>query len=186
MGPRCRRFESGYPNFGEDSSVGRAGINESCIRFLQQCFSWTCNPRVVGSNPTPRHWLCLAIQGSLCVHGADNLHKKYRHQPRKLAKWKGTSIKKVKSDSKGAAGISWLRQSRKMKTSRISGYEIQYWEKGKKNKQYKTVKGYKKVSATIKTMRSGKTYCFRVRTYMKQFGRRYYSSWSPGKNVKVK
>ena len=99
---------------------------------------------------------------------------------------KGTSIKKVKSDSKGAAGISWLRQSRKMKTSRISGYEIQYWEKGKKNKQYKTVKGYKKVSATIKTMRSGKTYCFRVRTYMNQFGRRYYSSWSPGKNVKVK
>ena len=62
--------------YGEGSSIGRAGINESCIRFLQQCFSWTCNPRVVGSNPTPRHWLCLAIQGSLCVHGADNLHKK--------------------------------------------------------------------------------------------------------------
>ena len=36
--PGRRHVRNSLLIYGEDSSVGRAGINESCIRFLQQIY----------------------------------------------------------------------------------------------------------------------------------------------------
>jgi hypothetical protein len=83
--------------------------------------------------------------------------------------------------------VRWKKQSRKMSKARITGYQIQYstsstFKSGSKSVK---VKGYKKISRTIKGLRAKKTYYVRVRTYLNTGGKTYYSAWSPARKVKT-
>jgi hypothetical protein len=84
--------------------------------------------------------------------------------------------------------IKWKKQSAKMSTTRITGYQIQYstsstFKSG--NKSVK-VKGYKSVSKTIKSLKAKKKYYVRIRTYKTINGKTYYSPWSSVKYVKTR
>lgn len=100
---------------------------------------------------------------------------------------KGTSISS-KSGKRKAFTVKWKKQSAKMPTKRITGYQIQYstsksnLANGKKVK----VKGYTKTSKTIKSLKAKKKYYVRVRTYMTVGGTNYYSGWSGTKSVTTK
>ena len=100
---------------------------------------------------------------------------------------KGTSLSKV-TKAKKAATVKWKKQSAKMATSRITGYQIQLATDSKftKNKKTVTVKGYSKVSKKVTGLKGGKKYYVRIRTYKTVSGTNYYSSWSKAKTVTTK
>ena len=103
-----------------------------------------------------------------------------------------TTVKKPKSTS-----ISKLTKGKKQfkvtwkKVSGVAGYQIQYSTDKKFKKNNKTVTAKKSsTSATVKKLKSKKTYYVRVRTYKttKVNGKttKVYSSWSKVKSVKTK
>lgn len=99
---------------------------------------------------------------------------------------KGTSISKV-SGAKKACTVKWKKQSGKMATARIQGYEIRYSTSSKMTSaKTKTVKGYKSTSKKITKLKAKKKYYVQVRTYRKVNGKTYYSPWSKVKSVKTK
>ena len=95
---------------------------------------------------------------------------------------KGTTLKKLTAGKKKLT-VKWKKQA-----AQTTGYEIQY----STNKNFKsgnktvTVKGAKKASKVIKGLKSKKKYYLRIRTYKTVNGKKYYSSWSKSKSVKVK
>ena len=96
---------------------------------------------------------------------------------------KGTSISKV-SKAKKAFTVKWKRQSAKMATSRITGYQIRYSTSSKMTgAKSKTVKGYKYTSKKITKLKAKKKYYVQIRTYKTVSGKNYYSSWSRVKSV---
>ena len=94
---------------------------------------------------------------------------------------KKTAIKNVK------AGKKQLKVTYK-KVKGVTGYQIQTAtnKSFKKNAKAVTVKGAKKTSKAVKKLKSGKKYYVRVRAYKTVNGKKYYSSWSKVKSVKVK
>ena len=92
-----------------------------------------------------------------------------------------TKIKRAKNVSKSTVSLEW----KKAKSG--TGYQIQYGQK-------KTMKGAKKVTIkklsttqkTIKKLKKGKTYYFRIRVYKKTSSGNLYSKWSSIKKVKIK
>ena len=100
---------------------------------------------------------------------------------------KGTAIKSATADA-GTLTIKWNRQSAKMSTSRIRGYQI-YVSTSKSftkdtTRKFK-YKGYKTVEKTIGKIKAGTTYYVKIRTYKKVNGKTYYSYWSKVKKVKA-
>ena len=107
---------------------------------------------------------------------------------------KGSSIKKskvtkVKSPKKKKAEITFKE------IKDVNGYQIQYstdkkFKKNVKTKTFGTEKtqsvkeGYRKI--TISKLKSKKKYYFRIRGYVSVNNRKFYSDWSPAKNVKIK
>ena len=100
---------------------------------------------------------------------------------------KGTSLKSVTGASK-AVKIKWTKQSAKMKTSRITGYQILLATNSKFTKGKKTVNvsGYGKISRKVTGLKGGKKYYVKVRTYKKVGSTKYYSKWSKVKSAKTK
>ena len=100
---------------------------------------------------------------------------------------KGTSLKKV-TGAAGSFTVTWNKQTEKMKTENITGYQIQYNtdKKFASNNKVSTVKGYTRAGTAVKGLVSGKTYYVRIRTYTKVNGVNYFSVWSDAKTVKVK
>ena len=100
---------------------------------------------------------------------------------------KGTTIKSVKASSK-ALTIKWNKQSKKMSTKRISGYQIQLATNASftKNKKNIKVRGYKKVSYKVKGLKARKKYYVRIRTYRTINGVTYYSPWSKATTKKTR
>lgn len=103
---------------------------------------------------------------------------------------KGTTLKKVTPSNKGFTAV-WYKQSTKMSTSRITGYQIAY----STNKKFTTskkvfVKGYSTTSKKIIKLSSKRNYYVKVRTYSKvKVNGKYvnlYSGWSGAKVVKTK
>lgn len=99
---------------------------------------------------------------------------------------KGTDIVKV-TGKKGGFSASWTARKLKMKTSRITGYQIQYsttkdFSSGNK---ITSAKGYVLSTKEVKNLPAG-TYRVRIRTYMTVGGVNYYSAWSKAVSVKVK
>lgn len=95
---------------------------------------------------------------------------------------KATSIKKLKKGKKSFK-ITWA------KVSGVTGYQIQYSTSSKfkaKSAKSVTVKGAKNTSKTIKSLKGGKKYYVRVRTYKTVNGKKYYSSWSKTKSITPK
>ena len=83
--------------------------------------------------------------------------------------------------------MKWKRQSAKMATSRITGYQIRYSTSSKMTSaKTKTVKGYKYTSKKITKLKAKKKYYVQVRTYKTVSGKTYYSSWSGIKSVTTK
>jgi len=99
---------------------------------------------------------------------------------------KGTNISSV-SAAKKAFTVKWKKQSEKMATSRITGYQIQYSTSKKfTSPKTVTVSGYSNISKKITKLSAKKTYYVRIRTYKIVNGTRYYSKWSAYKSVKTK
>ena len=99
---------------------------------------------------------------------------------------KGTSISKLYR-AKKAFTVKWKKQSAKMATSTINGYQIRYSTSSKMtNAKYKIVKGYKYTSKKMTKLKAKKKYYVQVRTYKTVSGKNYYSSWSSIKSVKTK
>ena len=100
---------------------------------------------------------------------------------------KGTKLLPVKS-AKKAVTVKWKKMTKKMPKKQIKGYQIQYSLKKnfKSGNKSVKVKGAKKTSTKIKKLKKGKTYYFRIRTYIEINGKTYYSKWSASKKVKVK
>lgn len=102
---------------------------------------------------------------------------------------KGTSISKV-SGHKKAVKVVWKKQLTKMKSSYVSGYQVQYSTSSKftsGTSKYTNAKFSKgRTTKTIKNLKAGKKYYVRVRTYKTVDGTKCYSSWSKAKSVKTK
>lgn len=90
----------------------------------------------------------------------------------KIVKPGTTKITKVTAKKK-ALTIKWKKKSG------VAGYEVQVSLKKnfKKIAKKTTVKGYKKVSTTIKKLKSGKKYYVRIRTYKVVNGVKVTSNW---------
>ena len=89
--------------------------------------------------------------------------------------------------AKKAFTVKWKKQSTKMATSRITGYQIRYSTSSKMTSpKYKTVKGYKYTSNKINKLEAKKKYYVQVRTYKTVSGKTYFSSWSSIKSVTTK
>ena len=100
---------------------------------------------------------------------------------------KGTK-QKTPSRAKKALTVKWNKQSEKMSSSRITGYQIQLATNSSftKNKKNVWVKGYKSVSKKVTKLKAKKKYYIKVRTYMTVGGVKYYSEWSNVKTAKTK
>ena len=100
---------------------------------------------------------------------------------------KGTTLATSTPASK-AITVKWKKQSAKMASSRISGYQIQLATNSKftKNKKTVTVKGYSTTSKKVTKLKGKTKYYIRIRTYKTVGGKKYYSPWSKVKTVTTK
>ncbi len=95
----------------------------------------------------------------------------------KPAKVKSFVVKALKGKK---AKLSWK------KVSNAEGYEIVFTTNSKFKKALKKV-NVKKLSTTIKKLKKGKTYYFKVRAYVKDSeGKKVYGSYSAKKKIKIK
>ena len=92
---------------------------------------------------------------------------------------KGTSIKVISPTKKGFT-VKWKKQ-----TVQTTGYQIQYATNSKftTRKKTLTIKSNKTLSKKITSLKGGKKYYVRVRTYKIVNGIKYYSDWSAKKTV---
>ena len=99
---------------------------------------------------------------------------------------KGTTLSKL-TKAKKAFTVTWKKQTAKMATARITGYQIQYSTKKnfKSGNKTVTVKGYNVGSKKITKLKAKTTYYARIRTYTKVGKKTYYSGWSAVKSVKT-
>ena len=89
------------------------------------------------------------------------------------------TVKTVKSSKKGQVKISWK------KVEGAEGYVIQYATKASfKGKKTVTVKSGKATGRTIRKLKRGRKYYFRIRAYRMADGERIYTSFSAKKIVK--
>ena len=100
---------------------------------------------------------------------------------------KGTKLSSVESGKKSVT-VKWKKMTKKMPKKQITGYQIQYSLKKnfKSGNKIVKVKGAKNTSVKIKNLKKGKTYYFRIRTYIKEGSKTYLSTWSAVKKAKVK
>ena len=104
--------------------------------------------------------------------------------------WNGKTVKipitvhPDKPTVKLKAGKRKVKVSYK-KVKGATGYEIQYSVRKKFNYKPKLI-NTKSTSKTIKNLRKGNRYYFRVRAYKKVGKTKLYSKWSKAKNVRVK
>lgn len=99
----------------------------------------------------------------------------------KISKPKKVSLVSVKSKKKG-------RMTLKYKKAKVSGYQVSYStsKKFKKAKTKTKVLKRKAASATIKKLKSNKTYYVRVRAFNKDGSKKLYGAWSKTVKIKIK
>ncbi len=89
--------------------------------------------------------------------------------------------------SKLTAGKKSIAVNITKKSSQVSGYQIQYsTSKSFVNATTKTLSSYNTTKYTLNSLKAGKTYYVRVRTYKTVNGKKMYSDWSAYKFAKVK
>lgn len=92
---------------------------------------------------------------------------------------KVSNLKAKVTKAKKKATLSWK------KVSSATGYQVQYKVKGGKYKTI-TITSKNTTKTTVKKLKKGKKYSFKVRTYTKIEGKKYYGKWSSAKAFKVK
>ena len=93
----------------------------------------------------------------------------------------GTTLTTAKNLSGRKAQITWK------KNGYVIGYEIQYSvNKNFRSGSKKTVSGASKTKYTLTKLQKNKTYYVRIRTYKKSGTKKYYSSWSKVKAVRIR
>ena len=93
----------------------------------------------------------------------------------------GTTLTTAKNLSGRKAQITWK------KNGYVTGYEIQYSvNKNFRSGSKKTVSGASKTKYTLTKLQKNKTYYVRIRTYKKSGTKKYYSSWSKIKAVRIR
>ena len=93
----------------------------------------------------------------------------------------GTTLMTAKNLSGRKAQITWK------KNRYVTGYEIQYSvNKNFRSGSKKTVSGASKTKYTLTKLQKNKTYYVRIRTYKKSGTKKYYSSWSKVKAVRIR
>ena len=97
---------------------------------------------------------------------------------------KGTSLK-TPVKAKKAITVKWNKQSAKMATTRITGYQIKLATNSTFTKNVKTVKvkGYSKISRKVTKLKGGTKYYIKIRTYKTIGKTTCYSKWSKYKTV---
>ena len=92
------------------------------------------------------------------------------------------SVKKIKIKKlKKSVKVSWS------KGTNITGYQIQYSNKKNfKKAKTKNISGNKINGYIIKNLKTNKKYYIRIRTYLLENGKKYYSTWSKAKVTKIK
>ena len=99
---------------------------------------------------------------------------------------KKTKISRI-SGKKKSFDVKWKKVTSPLGALYVDGYQIQYsTKKNFKSARTVQVKGYANAAATIKKLKSRKTYYVRVRTYAKAGKRTYYSAWSARKKVRTR
>ncbi|MCD8230832.1 MAG: fibronectin type III domain-containing protein, partial [Clostridiales bacterium] len=91
------------------------------------------------------------------------------------------SLSSVKNSSSKKMTVKWS------KISSVTGYQIQYSTDSefKSGNKTLTVKSASSVKKTISSLKKGKKYYVRIRTYKTVDGTKYYSGWSSKKSVKI-
>ncbi len=99
---------------------------------------------------------------------------------------KGTTLKTPVAATK-ALTVKWNKQSAKMATTRITGYQIQLATNSAftKNEKKVKVKGYSVLSKKVTKLKAKTKYYVRIRTYKTVNGTTYYSKWSGYKTKKT-
>jgi hypothetical protein len=95
---------------------------------------------------------------------------------------KKNSVKKVTVGKKSAK----VYLNKVSSAQKVTGYQVQYRQKGTSKWKSKTVSA-KNASVTIKKLKKGKQYQFRVRPFKTVAGAKYFASWSAvktGKKIK--
>ena len=93
----------------------------------------------------------------------------------------GTTLTTAKNLSGRKAQVTWK------KNRYVTGYEIQYSvNKNFRSGSKKTVSGVSKTKYTLTKLQKNKTYYVRIRTYKKSGTKKYYSSWSKVKAVRIR
>ncbi len=88
---------------------------------------------------------------------------------------------KIKSVKKSKATLEWK------KLNNVSGYEVSYTSNSfKKKNSVKTVNVTKDSKKTLKSLKSGKKYFFRVRAYKNYGSKKIYGAYSKVKTLKIK
>ncbi|MBQ6843435.1 MAG: fibronectin type III domain-containing protein [Agathobacter sp.] len=114
------------------------------------------------------------------IVAGEKIYSKYSSVKSITAKPATVSISSIKAGSKKAM-VTWKKQSG------VSGYEV--YMSAKKSSGYKKVKTISKssiVKYTKKSLKKGKTYYFKVRSYKVVNGKKVYGSFSKVKSVKIK
>ncbi len=93
----------------------------------------------------------------------------------------GTTLTNAKNLTGRKAQITWKRNSN------VTGYEIQYSvNKNFRSSGKKTVQKASATKYTLTKLQKNKTYYVRIRTYKKAGTKKYYSSWSKVKAVRIR
>ena len=92
-----------------------------------------------------------------------------------------TTLSMVTSPSAGKMKIVWK------KNTTVTGYQIQYGLKSSFSGAKKaTISKKSTVSKTIKSLKKGKKYYVRIRSFKTVGGKKYYSAWNAKKSVTIK
>ena len=98
-----------------------------------------------------------------------------------ITRLKTACVSSVKNSASKAIKVTWK------KNSKATGYQICYSTSSSfKNSKTVTVSSKSTLSTTLKSLKKGKTYYIRIRSYKTVDGKKYYSEWSSTKSVKVK
>lgn len=187
----------------EDLNVAKTGSNEIKISWKKQ--DNITGYRVYTYNYTKKRWeyykqvkgsksnsciiknlkdasSCKIRVRAYAVVNKGKLFGKYSNSLKTITAPKKTSIKSIKSNHSNQIKIGWK------KVLTATGYQVQYSTQKRfiKNVTSFKVKGKYSNYKTIKKLKKGKKYYFRVRTYKYYKGKRYYSSWSDVKSIKCR
>jgi Fibronectin type III domain. len=100
---------------------------------------------------------------------------------------KGTSLSSLTAGSK-AITVKWKKQTEKMATTHVTGYEIQLATNSAFTKNVKkvTISGFAKYSRKVTGLLGARKYYVRIRTYKTIGDLKLYSAWSANKTVTTK